>query len=643
VLQHSDTMIAFFALMTVASLCITAVTQLVVSLLGLRGANLRRSLVDLFETASSGQEAKRWAKEIARRVLHHPTISDSVFSRFCLRADRLPFISPETASKLQGAGASIPLLPWVVGAVGGFFFTPVVLAIIKRLFGTATCKYSDLLASYVAAINFCQHPWRTGALVGAILCGLLSRWRLATSVRVEELLAILEKLSDPLPGTLPDPVQRTILAMTFAESELAARAKPVPTQVSAPNDSKPNSDGRVSKTSPLQNERLAPGTVDFDEGIVRHAEPLETEGGVAVAVEKATVTAKEAEPESVPLAAELTTAPAPTVAPPERRLEGLRGWFDHVMDRASQRFTLQARLVTVVLSCIFVFAAHFDALRLFQSMSQSAELRAQLAVDAQAIDKQAQQFSRSKENGRTVVPDVYRSAMVSVLRPAVAASEPAKSKIRPVSHTIVLPSHDSQDAPRVVTAALTDGQAATSADQAATETSAPKEENEAARRVKHKARAKEREKVAPVAAPMEDRVSAEAKAKAMHALESASGFVSREDAESWLRATLDGNPARDSLAAAYQQEVNAELVSDSDKLIDQSASLKSGLTRSQFTLFPDRRGWPPSSNEVPGLLITVAFLSLGAAFWYNTLKSLASLRPQLGIRLDRERKDANPA
>jgi hypothetical protein len=37
-------------------------------------------------------------------------------------------------------------------------------------------------------------------------------------------------------------------------------------------------------------------------------------------------------------------------------------------------------------------------------------------------------------------------------------------------------------------------------------------------------------------------------------------------------------------------------------------------------------------------LVAVAFLSLGAAFWYNTLKSLASLRPQLAFRLDRERK-----
>jgi hypothetical protein len=584
--QHLDTVIASIALMLVASLLITAATQFVVSLLGLRGTNLRRSLVDLIEIACPDQEASRWAKEIARRVLRHPAISDSVFSRFCLRADRLPLIPPATAGKLQGVGGSIPLLPWIVGGVGGFFIIPIVLAIAKRLFAADICKYSDPFAGYVSAINFCQHPWRTGALVGAILGGLISRWRLATSVRVEELLAVLENLSAPLPGTLPDSAQRAMLMIAWTENEPGARAKPRSAQAGRPVHSKPYPDEgivhRASKAAPLQNEFLAPAA-DFDEGIVRHAEPVETEESVPVAVETA---AKEPEPETTPATGRLAAAPAPS--PPEPGLQGFRAWFDPVMDRASQRFTLEARLVTVVLSCILVFAAHFDAVRLFQSMSQSAELRAQLAASAEAIDKQAEQFSHSKEGAHTVVPAVYRKIMASVLRPVTNLPEPPKPKV---------------------------GAATT----------------------------KERKKIAATAAPTEDRLTVEAKAKATQALEAEPGFASREDAESWLRTTLDGNPARESLAAAYQQEVNAELVSDSDKLIDESASLKSELARSEFKLFPDGRGWPQSLNEVPGLLVTVAFLSLGAAFWYNTLKCLASLRPQLAIRQDRERKHEKPA
>jgi len=129
----------------------------------------------------------------------------------------------------------------------------------------------------------------------------------------------------------------------------------------------------------------------------------------------------------------------------------------------------------------------------------------------------------------------------------------------------------------------------------------------------------------------------------MHELETAPGFASREDAESWLRKTLDGNPARESLAAAYQQEVNAELVSDSDKLIDESASLRSELIRSEFKLFHDGQAGPLSPSELASLLVTVAFLSLGAAFCYNTLKKLASLRPQLAISQDLERNHEKPA
>src|SRR5947209_19630591 len=118
--HYVDSVIAFVVLILVASLFITAATQVVVSFLGLRGANLLRSLADLLETAYSDQETRHWAKEIAGRVLRHPTASDSIFSHFRLRADRVPFLPPETAGKLQGITASIPLLPWIMGGVGGF-------------------------------------------------------------------------------------------------------------------------------------------------------------------------------------------------------------------------------------------------------------------------------------------------------------------------------------------------------------------------------------------------------------------------------------------------------------------------------------------------------------------------------------------
>src|SRR5271167_72636 len=122
--QHFDTVIAFVALMLVASLVVTAGTQLVISLLGLRGANLRRSLSDLFETASDDSDARRYASVIARRVLRQPLVSGSVFSRFGVQLDKLPFVPADAAGKLRWAGAGIPLQPWLLGALSGFFLWP---------------------------------------------------------------------------------------------------------------------------------------------------------------------------------------------------------------------------------------------------------------------------------------------------------------------------------------------------------------------------------------------------------------------------------------------------------------------------------------------------------------------------------------
>lgn len=585
--QTVDVVIAFVVLMLVASLFITAATQVVASLLGLRGANLRRSLADLLETAYPDQETRHWAKEIAGRVLGHPTISGSIFSHFRFRAEQLPFLPPETAGKLQGISASIPLLPWIAGGVGGFFVTPIVVAIAKGLFGAVLCQYSDFLAGYVSAIDFCNHPWRTGLLVGAIFCGLMNRWRLASTIRMEELPTVLENLAEPHGGTLPDAVQRIMLRMAWSEKEPSRRARAEAPQSSGHAQSNAYFDesiiGRATKAS-LRNQSLYPATTDFDEGIVRHAEPVEAEGIVAVEEENTTAPAKEHEPEPAIATGGLTTTPNPS----EPGLEGLRAWFDRVMERASQRFAVQARLVTVVLACIFVFAWHFDAVWLLQSMSQGAELRAQLAATAAGIDKQAEQLPHSKQGSRALVPEVYRQAMVSVLRSA-SAENPENN-----------------------------------------------EGSEARPLAKRKGRSKEREKTAAAVAPAEDSITAGARAKAMHELETVPGFVSREDAESWLRTTLDGNPARQGLVAAYQQEVNAELVSDSDRLMDESASLRSELGRSQFKLFQDERHSLESSSKMPGLLVTVALLSLGAAFWYNTLQNLASLRPQMAIK--RERK-----
>lgn len=620
-LQHLDTVIAFAAVMLAASLLITAATQLVVSLLGLRGSNLRRSLVDLLETTSPDREAKRYAKEIARRVLRHPLVSDSVFSRFYIGVDRLPFVSADAVAKLQWAASGIPLRPWLLGALGGSFMGALAVVISEHLPFLDLCEYSDALARYVPVLNFCEHPWSSGAILGAVFVGLLSRWRLATSIRVEEFVAALEKISEPPSGTLPDPAQCAMLVIAgAAQSEPSPKVKTVSTQ--------------VTQVERLVQARAAPASV-----------------GTAVAVED-----------------EITHVPAHA----ETRPEGLKWWFQHAMDRASQRFTLQARMITVALSLLFVFAAHLDAIHLFQTLSSDAQLRAQLVFSAGTMTKQAEQILQKegagvharREGGRTVVPDVYRKAMAAVLQPPLVVTEPPKAKPHRPPRGVASPSasnaeptpsgglampDDMQDSPRYLQVAQVVGQSVFPG----AEPPAKKEKTKAATPPKPKTLAKEREKdkdkekdkekekEKPTAAPAarQDKATIEAKVRAAKALEDRSGFASREDAVSWLRATLDGDPAVETLVSAYDQGVNAELSTDIDKLIDHSASLKSELARSQFQLLPERwTGWQPAKHELPGLLVAVAFLSLGAPFWYNILKSLASLYPRLAMKQEQEHK-----
>lgn len=326
-------------------------------------------------------------------------------------------------------------------------------------------------------------------------------------------------------------------------------------------------------------------------------------------------------------------------APAEARLEGLNLWFDRAMERASQRFTVQARVITVLLSLVLVFGAHLDAIRLFRMFSSDPQQRAQMAASADALTKQADQISRGKEGARSVVPDVYRSAMATVLELAPVAGELPKPKPHrasrssapqgesaPVQAGGAADSSDAQISAGVSQETGEGGQGAAPAAQASTEAPSKARRSKAASAAKAKSPAKEQEKSA--AASGEDKAPFAAKIRAGKALEARPGFASREDAVLWLRATLEGDPALENLTAAYEQEVDAQLSGDADKLIDHSASIKGELARSEFRVLPEKwPGWTPTGQELPGLLVALAFLCLGAPVCYNLLKSIASLRP----------------
>ena len=79
-LRYLDSVIALAVVMLGVSLLITVVTQMISALLASRGRNLKWGLTTLLETLAP--EAKANAGAIVERILRHPLISDSTFSRF---------------------------------------------------------------------------------------------------------------------------------------------------------------------------------------------------------------------------------------------------------------------------------------------------------------------------------------------------------------------------------------------------------------------------------------------------------------------------------------------------------------------------------------------------------------------------------
>jgi hypothetical protein len=186
-------------------------------------------------------------------------------------------------------------------------------------------------------------------------------------------------------------------------------------------------------------------------------------------------------------------------------------------------------------------------------------------------------------------------------------------------------------------AAGENGQTAPAANPSSPDAAAKQRGNRPGSQGKSKLATKGQEKSASAPVPGEDKAIIEAKARAAKALEARPGFASREDAVLWLRATLVGDSALDNLVAVYEQEINNQLVGDTDKLIDHSASIKRQLARSEFRVLPEVwPGWKPAGQELPGLLLAVVLLCLGAPLCFNLLKALASLRPLPITKLGKE-------
>ena len=94
-LKQLDTLIGFVVVMAVVSLLITVITQVVSTLLGLRGKHLADALEAMIHKIDPtiNDRIQGSAKELAKWILIHPVLSDSVLSMRANAWDGIPLVA----------------------------------------------------------------------------------------------------------------------------------------------------------------------------------------------------------------------------------------------------------------------------------------------------------------------------------------------------------------------------------------------------------------------------------------------------------------------------------------------------------------------------------------------------------------------
>jgi hypothetical protein len=105
----------------------------------------------------------------------------------------------------------------------------------------------------------------------------------------------------------------------------------------------------------------------------------------------------------------------------------LEAWFNTMMDRVSQRFTLHMRLITVFASVLFAFVSGLSAPRVLDDIYRNGTFRAALVGAAPQMSKVAEDILQGAKTpqaaAQRVVTDIYTAAAASAVTDAGATAD----------------------------------------------------------------------------------------------------------------------------------------------------------------------------------------------------------------------------
>lgn len=424
-----------------------------------------------------------------------------------------------------------------------------------------------------------------GAAAAAVVFLNSDRWELASALRLEEFFALLKHVGTQ--GANQD-VAKNVSKALSAAGDIEQREQELKALTSSCRDN------MKSLAATLEQRANDPSVRQLLEVILakvgtseeRKARLTALEGLVAQDV---LVAAKQlgalAEAE-LTLEQELEALPEKLAEAAASKLKELEVLFNAAMDRASTRFTMHSRFWTILCSFGLAFAMHLDAIELFKRVSSDAELRAKLVGSSDAMMKQADK--------------ILAAPASSVAAPASSVAAPASSVAAPASSA-----------------------AAVAAAQAA------KDLAECLKKGGFKTRVPG---IYSAAMYCPTRVAGVADG------ETPGPFPTREDALDYLE--KHHADKKDEARKNYGENLSKLLDgAELSQLFDHAASINAELSRSGVELWPSPYpGWP-TWKEIPGLIAAAVFLSLGAPFWFNMLKTLTNLRPLVATREEKDRLD----
>lgn len=215
-------------------------------------------------------------------------------------------------------------------------------------------------------------------------------------------------------------------------------------------------------------------------------------------------------------------------------------WFDTVMNRTTERFVAQTRMVTAIFGVALAFALNVDSIYVLRQLAESKELRSTFVAYADATLKQAQEAKKVVEQS-VVAATVIRELAGGVKE----ARRAATLKTVPAS------------------------------------------------------------------------------------------IMTREQGMQWLSANLPDDASRAELMLAYSEGYQRASMTRVEELGATAKGLREALDQRLLKIAPPQRSW--TLESIVGLVITALFLSLGAPFWFNTLRNLSNLRPVIAARVEGSR------